>query len=78
MTPEHKLAVHVALTGAALDRKVAAVRAHVSQTTELVDDVGEEDFRRWWSTEAFVAAGPGPSESRAGVSSAVAAPGGAR
>jgi len=77
MTPDHKLAVHLALTGAALDRKIAALRSHVSQTTGLVDEVGEEDFRRWWSTEAFVAAEPGPSESEAGVSSVVAS-GGAR
>ncbi len=76
MTLDHKLAVHLALTGAGLDRKVAALRAHVSQTTGLVDEVGEEDFRRWWSTEAFVAAGPGPSES--GASPVVAASGGAR
>ncbi len=78
VTPDHELAAHVALTGAALDRKVAAVRAHVSQTAGLVDELGEEDFRGWWSTEAFVAADPGPPESEAGVSPAVAASGGAR
>ncbi len=76
VTPHQELAVHVALTGAALDRKVAAVRAHVSQTANLVDELGEEDFRRWWSTEAFVAAGPALSETEAGASLATAASGG--
>jgi len=56
VTPDHQLAVYAALTGAALDRKAAAVRAHLSQTAGLVDEVGEDTFRRWWSTEAFVAA----------------------
>jgi LmbE family N-acetylglucosaminyl deacetylase len=78
VTPQHESAVYVALTGAALDRKVAAVRAHVSQTAGLVAELGEEGFRRWWSTEAFVEAEPGLSETEAGVSSAVAASGGAR
>ncbi len=52
--------------------------AYVSQTASLVDELGEEDLRRWWSTEAFVAAEPGLSETEAGVSRAVAASGGAR
>lgn len=69
---------YVAFTGLAVDRKVAAVRADATQTAgRLVDEVGEEDFRRWWSTEAFVASEPG-SGSEAGVSRAVAASGGAR
>jgi len=32
------------------------LRAHVSQTSVLVDAVGEADFRRWWQAESFVAA----------------------
>jgi LmbE family N-acetylglucosaminyl deacetylase len=56
VTPEADLALHLVLTGTALDRKIAALRAHVSQTTVLVDEVGEADFRRWWSAESFVAA----------------------
>ncbi len=58
VTPEDGLAVYVELTGAELDRKIAAVRAHASQTSELVELVGPETFRRWWSAEAFVAASP--------------------
>jgi LmbE family N-acetylglucosaminyl deacetylase len=56
VTPHHELALNVRLTGGALDRKVAALRAHASQTAGLVDVLGEEEFRRWWSTEAFVVA----------------------
>jgi hypothetical protein len=70
--------VHFALTGAALDRKVAALRAHASQTAGLVDELGEDDFRRWWSTEAFVAAEPRRPETGIGIPRAVAASGGAR
>ena len=56
VTPESDLAVHLVLTGTALDRKISALRTHLSQTAGLVDEVGEADFRRWWSAEAFVAA----------------------
>jgi hypothetical protein len=59
--PDGELAARVTFTGAELDRKVAAVRAHLSQTAGLVEELGEEDFRRWWYTEAFVAARPAPS-----------------
>jgi LmbE family N-acetylglucosaminyl deacetylase len=46
VTPDHDLAVYVALDGADLDRKIDALRAHVSQTAGLVDEVGEETFRQ--------------------------------
>jgi len=55
-TAESDLAVNVHLTGAAMDRKVVALRAHASQTTPLVQAVGLDEFGRWWSTESFVAA----------------------
>jgi hypothetical protein len=55
-TAESDLAVNVHLTGAAMDRKVVALRAHASQTTPLVEAVGLDEFCRWWSTESFVAA----------------------
>jgi len=42
--------------GDALDRKYEALRAHVSQTAGLISQVGEERYRAWWSTEAFVRA----------------------
>jgi hypothetical protein len=56
VTPEAELAVHHVMNGAELDRKISALRAHVSQTAGLVDAVGEADFHRWWSAESFVAA----------------------
>jgi LmbE family N-acetylglucosaminyl deacetylase len=58
VTPSEDLAVHLVLTGTNLDRKIAAMRAHVSQTAGLLAEVGPEAFRRWWSTESFVAAEP--------------------
>ena len=39
------------------DRKHEALRAHASQTAPLVEQVGADTYRRWWSTEAFVAVG---------------------
>lgn len=36
--------------------KVAAIRAHTSQSAGLIRQVGEQTFRRWWSVESFVAA----------------------
>jgi LmbE family N-acetylglucosaminyl deacetylase len=41
-----------------LERKMAALRAHRSQTRPLLDAVGEATFREWWSIESFVAAEP--------------------
>ncbi len=55
-TPESALALNIRLTGTEIDRKVVALRAHASQTTALVQDVGVDEFGRWWSTESFVAA----------------------
>jgi LmbE family N-acetylglucosaminyl deacetylase len=37
-------------------RKLAALRAHASQTTSLIAEVGEATFARWWSQEAFAPA----------------------
>jgi LmbE family N-acetylglucosaminyl deacetylase len=37
-------------------RKLAALRAHASQTTGLIAQVGEATFARWWSQEAFAPA----------------------
>ncbi len=39
-----------------LDRKMAALRAHRSQTRGLMDLVGAATYREWWSVESFVAA----------------------
>jgi LmbE family N-acetylglucosaminyl deacetylase len=40
-------------TGAVLDAKVAALHAHDSQTAPLVEAVGEDTYRQWFSVEAF-------------------------
>ncbi len=37
-------------------RKLAALRAHASQTTHLIAQVGESTFSQWWSQEAFAPA----------------------
>lgn len=36
------------------DRKLAALRAQASQTAGLIERLGEERFRTWWSVESFV------------------------
>ena len=54
-TPDDLLALSVDCAPV-LDRKVAALEAHASQTTPLVDMLGADTFRRWWSTESFVEA----------------------
>ncbi|MFZ2016209.1 MAG: PIG-L family deacetylase [Nocardioides sp.] len=70
-----QLAAEVRLSGRRLDRKHRALRAHASQTRGLEELVGADRYRRWWSTESFVAAvrrrpatstGDGPSAVRAG------------
>ena len=49
--------VHVhTCAGPLLDRKYAALAAHASQTSGLIARVGEQRYRDWWSTEAFVSA----------------------
>ncbi len=53
-TPAASLALELRLTPAELDRKIVALRAQASQTAGLIAAVGEERFRDWWSTEAFV------------------------
>ncbi len=39
-----------------IDRKVAALDAHASQTAALAEAVGHDTLRDWWATEWFVAA----------------------
>jgi LmbE family N-acetylglucosaminyl deacetylase len=52
---DRRAAVHVQdFTGAVLERKIAALRAHRSQTAGLIDRVGAARYRQWWRTEAFV------------------------
>jgi LmbE family N-acetylglucosaminyl deacetylase len=52
-TPAEEAAGIVRCEGWLQERKQAALRAHASQTQPLVDLVGEDVYRRWWSTEAF-------------------------
>jgi LmbE family N-acetylglucosaminyl deacetylase len=67
-TDPDDLAHLLELDDSLLDQKMAAFRAHASQTTGLMDLVGEATFRAWWSTEAFadaaVPAAPGPGAAR--------------
>ena len=56
VTAAADLALQVRLSGSRLARKHRALRAHRSQTRPLEDLVGAETYRRWWSTESFVAA----------------------
>jgi LmbE family N-acetylglucosaminyl deacetylase len=57
-TPVVQLAHRVRLRGTELDRKVAALRAHTTQTAPLEALVGVDAFRRWWSEESFRTAPP--------------------
>lgn len=52
-TPHHELCHSVALKGRRLDAKIAALRAHASQTAPLIELMGERSYRQWWATEAF-------------------------
>lgn len=52
--PSSELAFAVHCDGELLDRKFAALRAHTSQTTGLINHLGPDRYRRWWSRESFV------------------------
>jgi len=64
-----ELALRLRLTGALLDAKVDALRAHASQTTDLEARVGALRYRAWVAEEAFVDA-PAPLEHRAATHAA--------
>ena len=51
---EDDLVHSIRLDGDFLDQKIAALRAHASQTEPLVALVGVDTFRDWWRTESFV------------------------
>jgi len=55
-TADSELALRLALDDELLDRKMAALQAHASQTTGLIDAVGLATYRQWWRTESFAAA----------------------
>ena len=48
------LIASIRLDGRLLDQKIAALRAHASQTESLVALVGVDTYREWWRTESFV------------------------
>ena len=52
VTPAELVSCHH-LSDDLLDRKAAALAAHWSQTAPLIDLVGADAYRHWWSTEAF-------------------------
>ena len=72
-TPADEVALEIVLDGALADRKLVALRAHASQTADLVAAVGEQRYRAWTATEAFTLAAvpsPQPVPSRAAVRTA--------
>jgi LmbE family N-acetylglucosaminyl deacetylase len=52
-TPRAELAWQVQLSGAHLTQKIAALRAHASQTGPLESMVGAATYAKWWSVESF-------------------------
>ena len=50
------LAYQLRCDGELLDRKLAALRAHGSQTAPLIELLGIDRFRRWWASESFAGA----------------------
>ena len=57
-TPESELAVRLELDEDALDLKLAALRAHASQTRGQERRVGTAAYRQWQQEEAFIAVSP--------------------
>jgi LmbE family N-acetylglucosaminyl deacetylase len=57
-TPRSDLALRLPLDDDVLDLKLAALRAHASQTRGQEKRVGTAEYRRWQREEAFIAASP--------------------
>jgi len=57
-TPRSELALRLSLDDEMLDLKLAALRAHASQTRRQEFAVGTAAYRQWQQEEAFVAANP--------------------
>jgi LmbE family N-acetylglucosaminyl deacetylase len=51
-----ELALELHLDADLVERKVSALRAQTSQTSGLIEQMGEQRFRDWVAVEAFVAA----------------------
>jgi LmbE family N-acetylglucosaminyl deacetylase len=60
VTPDDSVALRLDLTGDLLDRKFSAIRAHATQSAALVHQLGEDSYRRWWSTETYIDVGAIP------------------
>lgn len=58
-TPRSELALRLTLDEDVLDHKLAALRAHASQTRSLEARVGTAAYRQWQQEEAFVAVAHG-------------------
>jgi LmbE family N-acetylglucosaminyl deacetylase len=54
VTPEPALALRLPLDEKLLDRKLDALKAQASQTTGLIEALGEDVFRAWNAEECFV------------------------
>lgn len=57
--PAADLVLHLRLAGAALDRKLVALRAQATQTQPVIEAFGLDAYRAWVADEAFVAADVG-------------------
>lgn len=53
VAPTERIALHLELPDALLDRKVAALRAQPSQTVPLIDAFGLDRWREWIRAETF-------------------------
>ena len=53
-TPSDRLAIDIECSGDLLEAKVAALRAHASQTGAMMASLGEDTFARLWAAESFV------------------------
>jgi LmbE family N-acetylglucosaminyl deacetylase len=63
-TSDADLARSATLLDELLDLKIAALRAHASQTLPLIELLGAPTYREWWRTESFRSAVPRASISR--------------
>jgi LmbE family N-acetylglucosaminyl deacetylase len=61
-TPASRLAMDCVCSGELLETKVAALRAHASQTTAMMESLGGAVFAQLWSAESFVAVLPRRAE----------------
>jgi LmbE family N-acetylglucosaminyl deacetylase len=61
-TPASRLAMDCVCSGDLLSTKVAALQAHASQTSAMIETLGEAIFAQLWSAESFVAVQPRRAE----------------